>query len=144
MLLIETPKQALLRAINQNNSLQPPLKVSDVEFDTPEIWIQGNTNTRVRITMVDPRNYHGSDWHYYPRVRIYDYFAGWSVPGSPGDYPDIRSAVVAMYTKYHLPLDPDDIVNGALSPSAQVVTLQGRNTNLMFVPNLTVQLPFEN
>lgn len=141
MLYFEHPKNALVRAINANNKLNPPLKVASVTFGNPEVWIQGSTNTRVQITAAD-NDYTGSDTHYYNRVRIYDHFAGHVIPGKASDYATVRDALVAFYNKYHLPYDPDDIVSYTLAAGATSVTLQGRNTSLMFVPNLTIALPF--
>ena len=142
MLMIERPERALIRMINGLNQLNPPLTPEEVEFGLPEVYLQGDTNSRVTLTMVDTRNYSGSDVHYYNRVRIADYFAGWQIPGQPGDYPNVKAAVIAMYTRYHLPLDPDDLVNASLSAAATQVTLQPRNDSLMFIPNLSVSLPY--
>lgn len=142
MLQIETPEAALVRAINLTNRLIRPLALTDIEFGLPETFIQGETNTRILITVVNGHHYTGSDTHYYNRLRIYDYFAGWVLPGNAADYPDVRALMTAMYTRYQLPLDPDDIVNAPILPTATSVVLRARNTSLMFVPNLTVSLPF--
>jgi hypothetical protein len=141
MLYIEAPKDALVRAINANSSMKPPLKVADVTFGNPEVWLQGTTNTRILVT-ASGNDYTGSDTHYYNRVRIYDHFAGHALPGKAADYPTLRDALVAFYGKYSLPYDPDDIVSYALVPGSVSATLQGRNNSLMFVPNLTIVLPF--
>lgn len=141
MLYIESPKNALVRAINAGNSLSPPLDVTAVTFASPEVWIQGSTNTRILLTASN-NDYTGSDTHYYNRVRIYDHFAGHTLPGKAADYPTLRDALVAFYNKYSLPYDPDDIVSYILTPGAPTATLQGRNASLMFVPNLSVALPF--
>ena len=142
MFYIEAPKDALVRALNANNALVPPLKATEVTFGSPEVWLQGVTNTRILVTSTG-NDYSGSDTHYYSRVRIYDHFAGHVIPGKASDYPTVRDAIVAFYNKYQLPYDPDDLVSGAVSPVATTVTLQGRTSSLMFVPNLTVVLPFE-
>lgn len=142
MLYIESPKNALVRAINANNNLNPPLEASKVTLGQPEVWIQGSTNTRIVVT-ANSDFYSGSDTHYYNRERIYDFFAGHKLPGKASDYATLRDAIVAFYAKYQLPYDPDDIVSYALLPTATTAVLQGRNTSLMFVPNLTITLPFE-
>lgn len=141
MLYLESPKNALVRAMNANNQLSPPLDVSKVTFGNPEVWIQGSTNSRVLVTTSDA-NYTGSDTHYFNRVRIYDHFAGHKLPGKAADYSTLKEALIAFYSKYHLPYDPDDIVSYTLTPGAPTATLQGRNTSLMFVPNLTFAIPF--
>lgn len=142
MLYIEAPKDALVRALNSNSAIRPPLKVGEVTFGNPEVWIQGSTNTRILVS-ANGNDYIGSDTHYYNRVRIYDHFAGHVLPGKAADYATLRDAMVAFYNKYSLPYDPDDIVSYAMSPVATTATLQGRTTSLMFVPNLTIALPFE-
>lgn len=141
MLYYEPAKQALVRAINANNSLKPPLHPDDVTFSNPEIWIQGSTNTRITVT-VNNTDYSGSDIHYYNRHRIYDFFAGHSIPGNASDYPDTRSAMTAFYNRYKLPFDPTDLVNSTISPGAVAAVIQGRTNSIMFIPNLTVTLPF--
>lgn len=143
MLFIERPERALIRAINRLNNLDPALLETDVEWGTPENWIQGTTNTRVRMSMVNTQNYTGSIEFYYNRIRVYDYFNGWTVPGKASDYSTTREAIEAMYTKYSLPLDPDDIVSRTVNPVDTGLIVQGRNTSLMFVPSQTVSLPFE-
>jgi hypothetical protein len=141
MLYIESPKSALVRAINAGNNLSPPLDISRVTFGSPEVWLQGSTNTRISLSVND-NDYTGSDTHYYNRVRIYDHFAGHALPGVASDYATLRDALVAFYDKYHLPYDPNDIVSYTLTPGATTATLQGRTSSLMFVPNLTIILPF--
>lgn len=143
MLFIERPERALIRAINRLNNLNPPILDSDVEWGNPDIWLEGTTNTRVSLTMTNTVDYTGSVTFYYNRVRIHDYFNGWSVPGKASDYTTTREAIVAMYSKYNLPLDPDDIVSRTINPTDTYLVVQGRNSSLMFVPSQSVSLPFE-
>lgn len=142
MLVIESPERALIRAINTINRPNPPLLVEDVEFGLPEVFLTGDTNSRVVLTMVNTRNYTGSDTHYYNRLRVADYFVGLVIPGKASDYSDIKEAVSAMYNHYHLPLYPDDIVNRDINPVATQVTIQPRNDSLMFIPSLSTTIQF--
>ncbi len=141
MIFIESAKDALVRAMNGANGLNPPLMVDDVTLGSPEVWIQGDTNTRISVT-ADSEFYTGSDTFYYNRLRIYDFFAGHSIPGVAADYPNVLAAITAFYNKFQLPHDPNELVNSAISPGATTITLQGRSSSLMFVPNLQVILPF--
>lgn len=143
MLFIERPERALVRAINRLNNLSPALRVEDVSWDNPEVWLEGTTNTRVTLTMTNTLDYSGTVTFRYNRIRIYDYFNGWVVPGKASDYTTTREAIIAMYRKYSLPLDPDDIVSRPISPTDKELVVQGRNISLMFVPSQTVSLPFE-
>jgi len=141
MLYFESPKNALVRAINANNHLQPPLNPASVTFGQPETWIQGATNTRVQVQAAD-NDYTGGFTHYYNRVRIYDQFAGHLIPGKATDYKTLREAVAAFYKQYQLPYDVADLIDYALTPTATSVSIQALNSSLMFVPNLSATVPF--
>lgn len=136
-------KRDLLRAVNRTRPNRPhDLQLEDVTFGAPELFLQGNCNSRVRITAKDTSVVAlGTAVIHYNRQRIDTFLKGVRVPGKSSDYASSQDVIQALADLYGFPLDPNDFVFSAIVPG-QTAYIQPLNTCIGFFQNFTVNLPF--
>lgn len=135
-------KQALLNQFNSDNRVQPPIQLEDVNFLTPEIWLQGECNSRVVIQGAASSNdFGGSETIYFYRRRIEQDLLGVKVPGKPSDYTRYFGVLKVLREKLGIPLMESEYLDKAFS--GNVFKIDVTTVSMAYLPGGSITLEFE-
>ena len=135
-------KQALLNHFNVANRISPPVQMKDVDFLTPEIWLQGINNSRVKIQGAALSNdFGGQETLYYIRRRIEADLLDVKVPGKSTDYHRYHDVLRVLREKLGLPLYESEYLDKAFS--ASVFKIDVTTVSMAYMPGGSITLQFE-
>lgn len=140
-MIITNIKQALLNHFNSDNRVSPPIKLTDVNFLTPEVLIQGDCNTKVTFQATsNSDNWGGTKTIYYNRRRIQDDLQNVKIPGKPGDYKTLYQVLKVLREKLGVPVYDVEFLDKSISGST--VTIEVNFSSMAYLPNSIVTLPY--
>jgi hypothetical protein len=135
-------KQSLLNQFNLANRISPPIQMTDVNFLTPEIWLQGLCNSRVVIQAAATSNeFAGQETLYFIRRRIEEDLVDVKVPGKPSDYRRYYDVLKVLREKLGLPLQESEYLDKAFS--ANVFQIDVTTVSMAYLPGGSITLQFE-
>lgn len=123
-MVITNIKQALLNGFNQQNKVKPPVQLTDVNWSSPEIFLQGQCNSRINIVAkTTSDNFEGSRTIYYTRRRISDDLKGIKIPGKSSDYTRFYEVLAVLRTKLGVPVFENEYLDRPISgPTVNIAT----------------------
>lgn len=134
-------RQSILLEFNRLNKPKPPVTVDDVNFAAPEVWIQGECNSRVRVVAKATSNaYGGQQTVYYTRRRLSDELKGIKIPGKSTDYKRLYEVLAVLRDKMGLPLLDSEFVDRGISGAT--VTIETTIASLGYLPSDSITLDY--
>lgn len=141
-MIVTNVKQALLNQFNLQNRIAPAVFLKDVDFLTPEIWLQGECNSRVVIQAATNNNdFGGQQTLYFNRRRIEDDLREVKVPGKPGDYTRYHQVLNVLRERLGVPVWESEYLDKAQSGST--FTINVTTVSMAYMPGSSVTLQFE-
>lgn len=138
---ISNVKQALLNAYNEANKIQPPVTLADVTWSNPEVWLQGDTNSRVTITALPGSvNYSGTQTFYFNRRHIADDLKEVKIPGKAGDYTRFFQVLKVLREVLGVPLQDSEFIDRSIA--ASTVKIDTTVACMGFLPAGTITLEY--
>ena len=135
-------KQALLNQFNSDNRISPPVRMSDIDFLVPEIWLQGICNSRVKIQgSASSNDFGGQDTIFYIRRRIEADLLDVKVPGKPSDYRRYYDVLRVLREKLGIPLYESEYLDKAFSGSTFKIDVTP--VSMAYLPGGSITLQFE-
>lgn len=126
-------KQSLLIEFNKLNKTKPPVTVDDVFFGVPEVWLQGECNSRIKIVArSNSDNYGGEQTVYFIRRRISQDLMGIKIPGKASDYSRLYDVLAVLRDTMGVPLQDREFADRAIS---------GTTVNIATTPSCLAYLP---
>lgn len=126
-------KQSLLSEFNRLNKVKPILQLGDVNFSVPEIWLQGQCNSRINIVAkADNVNFGGVQTLYYSRRRLSDDLKGIKIPGKSSDYTRFYEVLRVLRETMGVPLYENEFLDRNIS---------GSTVNIATTPSCVGYLP---
>lgn len=141
-MIVTNVKQAILIQFNLDNSVLPPIKEEDVNWLVPEIWLQGDCNTRIVMqasTLSD--NYGGSVVLYYNRRRVDLDLHGVKIPGRATDYTRNYQIYAALRDQLGVPVH--DVEYPDQPFSGDVFNLVVTPVSMAYLPGFDITLEFQ-
>jgi hypothetical protein len=135
-------KQSLLNQFNIDNHVSPPIQMTDVDFLTPEIWLQGECNSRVKIQgSASSNDFGGQETIYFIRRRIEADLLDVKVPGKPTDYSRYFDVLRVLREKLGLPLQESEYLDKAFAGT--VFKIDVTTVSMAYLPGGSITLQFE-
>lgn len=141
-MIVSNVKQALLNQFNLQNRISPPVLLPDVDFLVPEIWLQGECNSRVVIQGSSASNeFGGQQTLYFKRRRIEDDLRGVKIPGSPSDYTRLYQVFKVLREKMGIPLQDSEFLDrGVAGPTLKIDVT---TVSMAYLPGSSITLEYE-
>ncbi len=140
-MVISNVKQALLNAFNEANKISPPVVLTDVAWGNPEVWLQGDTNSRVTITGVpSSENYSGTQTLLFNRRHIAEDLKEFKIPGKPSNYTRLYQVLKVLREVLGVPLQDSEFIDRAIAGST--VTIDTTVACMGFLPAGTITLEY--
>ena len=140
-MLVTNVKRALLSHFNEKNRINPPVKMEDVDFLVPEIWLQGDCNSRVGIRgAVLSTEFGGDRTLYFNRRRIEEDLLGVRIPGKPSDYSRRYQIFKVLREQLGIPLQDSEYLDAAHTGNS--FTINVTTTSMAYMPGSSVTLEF--
>jgi hypothetical protein len=140
-MLVTNVKRALLSQFNAQNQINPPVKMEDVDFLVPEIWLQGECNSRVGIRGALLSNEFGGDQTlYFNRRRIEQDLLGVRIPGKPSDYSRRYQVFKVLREQLGVPLMDSEFLDAPHTGNS--FTINVTTTSMAYMPGSSVTLEF--
>lgn len=109
-------KQSLLNAFNKQNKVNPPIRLDDINWTAPEIFLQGQCNTRITMVAKDnSTDFSGAQTLYYKRRWIGDDLKDIKIPGKSSDYTRLYEILSVLRNKMGVPLYENEFLDRAIS-----------------------------
>lgn len=141
-MLVTDVKRVLLNQYSVQNRINPPIELKDVDFLVPEIWLQGQCNSRVKIQGSSASvNFGGQQTLYFNRRRIEDDLEGVKVPGKASDYTRLYQVLKVLRERLGVPVQDAEYLDRAISGNS--VTLTATTTSMAYIPGSTITLSYE-
>lgn len=141
MLVTTNAKSALLKHFNVSNRIHPNVELSDVTWGPPEIWLQGECNSRIEIRAAAASNgFAGTETIYFKRRRIEDDLRGVRIPGKPDDYVRFFDVLKVLREKMGIPLLNDEFLDRNLVGST--VKIDVTAVSMAYIPGGSVTLTY--
>lgn len=132
-MLVVNVKQSLLTEFNRLNKVKPAVQPDDVNFSTPEVWLQGQCNSRVNIVAkADNESFGGVQTLYFIRRRLSQDLRGIKVPGKSSDYARFYDVLRVLREQMGVPLQESEFLDRAIS---------GPTVNIATTPSCMAYLP---
>lgn len=126
-------KQSLLIEFNRLNKVKPVVAVADINFGTPEVFLQGQCNSRIKlVAKTDAENFGGSQTVYYIRRRMSDDLRLIKIPGKSTDYTRLYEVLKVLREKLGVPLYDNEFLDRAIT---------GSTLNIATTPSCIAYLP---
>lgn len=140
-MLVKDIKARLLADFCIIKKIEPALKLTDVTWGEPEIWIEGDCNTRITITVKESNlNHKGSVTLYYKRQSIVDVLHGILIPGKQSDYNGLYDIIDILNTRVGIPIDRSEFFNTPIN--SDLVTLRPAAGAIAFIPSISTEIGF--
>lgn len=140
-MLITNVKRALLNQFNIDNNISPPVGLNDVDWLSPEIWLQGDCNTRVGIQgAVLSENYSGGVTLYYNRRSATADLRGVKIPGKASDYTRTYQIYKVLREQLGIPVWESEYLDQPFT--GDTFTLSVTTISMGYLPGLDITLPF--
>lgn len=140
-MLVKDIKARLLADFCVIKKIEPVLKLTDVIWGEPEIWIEGDCNTRITITVKESNlNHKGSLTLYYKRHSIADVLHGILIPGEYSDYNGLYDVIDVLNNKVGIPIDRREFFNTPIT--SDLITLRPTVGALAFIPSVSTEIGF--
>ncbi|ABY63040.1 virion structural protein [Pseudomonas phage 201phi2-1] len=134
-------KQSLLTAFNTANKVKPPIQPADVNFSVPEIWLQGQCNSRINIVArADSNNFGGVQTLYYVRRRLSEDLRGIKVPGKSSSYKRFYDVLKVLRDTLGVPLSDNEFLDRNIS--GPTVTIATTPACLAYLPSDSITLEY--
>lgn len=142
-MIVTNVKAALLAAYNKANNIKPAVTLDDINWGVPEVWLQGQCNSRILLTAsANSANFGGTQTLYYTRRRINEELFGVKIPGKPGDYARLHDVIKVLREKLGVPLYENEINDRAIAGST--VTIDTTVACLAYLPAGSITLEYQN
>lgn len=140
-MVITNVKQALLTKFNTDNKVKPAISLADVNWTTPEIWIQGQCNSRVNIVAsANSENFGGVQTIYFNRRQIADDLKEVKIPGKSNDYTRLHEVLTVLREQLGVPVMNNEFLDKAIS--GETVTLNTTTSCMAYLPAGVVTLEY--
>lgn len=142
-MIVTNVKQALLNHFNVDNRIHPPVQLTDVDFLVPEIWLQGQCNSRVVIQGSAASNeFGGAQTLFFNRRRIEEDLEGVKIPGKPSDYTRFYQVLKVLRDKLGIPVQDAEYLDRAVS--GPTVKIDVTVTSMAYMPGSSITLEYED
>lgn len=140
-MLITNVKRAVLNQFNLSNNIVPQVNVDDVNFLVPEIWLQGECNTRVAVQAATSSvNFAGGVTLNYNRRRADLDLRGVKIPGRATDYTRTYQIYAVLREKLGVPVVDTEYLDQPFNGT--VFNLVITPVSLAYLPGFNITLPF--
>lgn len=141
-MLVTNVKRALLNQFNQLNNIVPPIQETDVDWLVPEIWLQGDCNTRVGIQgSVLSANYGGAATLYFNRRNASLDLRGVKIPGRATDYTTTFEIYTALREQLGVPVMNSEFLDKPFTGTSFNLVITP--VSMAYLPGLDINLPFQ-
>lgn len=141
-MLVTDVKRALLSKYSSDNRINPPVKVSDVNFLVPEIWLQNQCNSRVVIQAAAASNsFSGQQTLYFNRRSIAADLSNVKIPGKPSDYTRLYQVLKVLRERLGVPVQDTEFLDRAINGTT--LTIDTPVTSMAYLPGSSVTLSYE-
>ncbi len=116
--------QSIISSFNQANKVKPALQLDDITFSVPEVWLQGECNSRVTIiAKPNNNNFEGEQTLYFIRRRLSEDLRGIKIPGKAADYTRFYEVLKVLREHLGVPLQESEFLDREISgPTLNIVT----------------------
>lgn len=140
-MLIVNVKQALLTAFNLQNKVKPPVSMNDINWSTPEVFIQGQCNTRIRMVARSSSNsFGGEQTLYYVRRRLSEELRGIKVPGKSSDYARFYDVLAVLRDTMGVPVFDNEFLDRTIT--GPTVTITTTVSSVAYLPADQITLEY--
>lgn len=141
-MIVTNVKRVLLNAFNIANHITPAVQMDDIDWLTPEVWLQGSCNSRVTIqTSAAATEYNGSETLYFNRRKAEEDLRGVKIPGKATDYTRVYQILTAMREILGIPVQNNEYLDQPFS--GNTFTLNVTTISMAYLPGSSITLEFE-
>ncbi len=138
------PLAKLLKNFNNDNNIDPPMQLHEVEFVDTRIELNGACNSVVTLVCLGINNrFTGSKTIAFNRYSIDHVLRGMVIPGKATDYLTLYGLLDVLREVYGMPFYRSDFVNFYLAADASSVLFKPTPNSVVFLPLTEVTLNFQ-
>lgn len=141
-MIVTNVKRSLLNQFNLANNIVPAVMLEDIDWLSPEIWLQGQCNSRVTIkASVNSNEFSGQETLFFNRRKVNEDLQHVKIPGKATDYTRTYQILTVLREQLGIPVQNEEYLDRPFSGS--VFTLDVTTISMAYLPGSSVTLEFE-